>query len=224
MRDDNTTASQLRQWTTGALLACYIVPLVLLTIYNTTQLPLNKSWVVLTIGMLSALGGGTILFLLLRQWEGKLAPVEEDDEIFPENFPVSALEPSQEVRQEIEHLADLLTASQQQCETLGEELHREQRILEALKREKEKFEVQAMQFQHMLDSQKESSNEDLQGKETLIEEYQLTITDQRTVIEKKQQLITQLEVEIRDLRYELKTLVDISDQVACIPKKKCLNQ
>jgi PAS domain-containing protein len=214
MIDDQMTTSKLRQRTTAALLGCYLIPLLLLTFYNTSQLPLHKGWVVLSGGLLSALGGATILFLLLRQWETRqsINDIDETEEnAFSDNPPTES-ELSQDVRAEIESLADSLADSQRQCEKLAEEIHVQQRVIEAVRREKDQVEVQFKQLQQTLATHKESSHEDLLGKETLIAEYQQTITDQRAVIEKKQQSISSLEAEIRDLKYELKTLVDISDK------------
>ena len=208
--------SKLRLSAAIALVVCYLVPLVIITLYNTSLLPLGEAWGVLSLGFVSAMTGSAFLFVLLRRWEGAVvdemreAPAFVTTGMTSEEIPEEAESSS---LAEVQRLLEELGQGQKQRDALCEELHSVQRSLEAVKREKEQLELLCQQQEHSLTAQQTTLGDEIKGKETLLEEYQQTIIDQRTVIEKKQQQIVTLEGEIRDLRYELKTLVDLSDRV-----------
>lgn len=203
---------KLRLWATMALVVCYIVPLVVLTLYNVSVIPLDRAWGVLSLGLLGTMLGSSVLFVLLRQWEAAIVIVPVPDPVVL--APLAPMELEQSVMtQEIERLNEALMVSLKQSESLGEELHVLQRNLDSTHREKIELELQCEQAQQAVTIQQGTSEEQMRGKERLLEEYQTTITDQRLVIEKKQQHIVTLEGEIQDLKYELKTLVDLSDPI-----------
>lgn len=221
MTDEPKQIGDLRRRTTLVLILCYLVPLLLITLYNVSILPLSQGWAILSAGILAATAGGSILFILLRRWEAQLVQQAVMDvaseHVILERLPEPCAE-SEEIAQalnvsqeDLQRLADLLTSSQKQCELLSEELHREQRSLEGINHDRERLEHMLKQAQQALDSQNVTYEERLQAKETMQQEYQQTIADQRLVIEKRQQAIATLETEVRDLKYELKTLLALSD-------------
>jgi hypothetical protein len=55
------------------------------------------------------------------------------------------------------------------------------------------------------------SEEKLSRKETLLSDYQRTIYEQRQVIEKKQHYVSKLETRIRELMYEVRTLLQLEE-------------
>ncbi len=223
--DQEEYIRKFRSWAMLALLVCYFIPLVLITLYNTSLLPLDQGWPILTIGMIAALLGSTVLFLVLRHWEGSVAlqrwafaenagmPPEPDPEWRNPLPPGPVIETATPDVEELHKLQQLLLASQRQCEALGVELHTVQRSMQELKHEREELEHLHMQAEQAINHQKNLYEEQLNNKETLLEEYQQTILDQRAVIELKQQALVALETEKQDLKYEIKTLVDLSDRL-----------
>lgn len=59
--------------------------------------------------------------------------------------------------------------------------------------------------------QKEEYKIDVSHRENLMGEYQRTIAEQRMIIEKKQRYIAKLEAKIRDLMYEIRSLLQLED-------------
>ena len=58
---------------------------------------------------------------------------------------------------------------------------------------------------------KEKARESLKHKDSLINEYQRTMSEQRTIIEKKQHYISKLEGKVRDLMYEIRSLLQLEE-------------
>jgi hypothetical protein len=59
------------------------------------------------------------------------------------------------------------------------------------------------------------SQKDIQHKDSLIAEYQKTISEQRMILEKKQRYIAKLEGKVRDLMYEIRSLLQLE-----VPRKE----
>lgn len=213
--------NRLRYRTTLLLVAFYLIPLVLITLYNVSALPLSQGWGILSTGLVAMAVGSILLFLTLQRWETltleqAARDVSEDQDLLyklslTSEEPHSIAETLSVSQDDLQKLTDLLTASQKQCELLSEELHREQRSLEGLHNDRERLEHLLQQAQQALDSQNSTFHEQQQAQDVLHQEYQQTIADQRQVIEKKQQQVQSLEGEVKDLKYELKTLLSLTE-------------
>ncbi len=199
---------QLRHTITAAVLAFYTVPLALITLYTTSVLPFFQAWQILSIGLLSASIGTASLLTLLRRWEqARTIVVKETVVKRSEPAPARAESgDSDAIAQELQEL-------QQKHDALAHDLHQGQKALEVAQREKEQAILRCEELQDQQRENDRTNQDELQNKATLLEEYQQTISDQRAVIEKKQKRVEELENRIKDLKYELKTVLDVNERI-----------
>lgn len=126
------------------------------------------------------------------------------------------------VEQQIEHLRlgyehqiDLLQSSVVKSKEQVSELHLE------MDKKLEHMRVAYLEFEdlrrgyHSLEEEYARYQSEIQGqlkhKDSLVADYQKTISEQRDVIEKKQAYIGKLEGKVRDLMYEIRSLLQLED-------------
>jgi hypothetical protein len=184
-----------------------IVIIYVLTVFAVSVLPL-QSWRAAATGLLAASIGSLVIFTLLRQWEAhfiKIIPVN-----LPELKPVAIQNPfySNDNFLELEHA---LAESQARHKELIEELNAKNELMHKFETEKVQFEHRIEDVYHELNTFKSANEDELRRKTVLLSEYQETINQQRDVIKKKQDQILELESKVRDLNYEVKTLLQLAE-------------
>lgn len=188
-------------------LAVMIVAIYMATVFAVSVFPF-KSWMSAGFGLFAASIGSLAIFTLLRQWEINLV----------NNRPVAvALEKPQPLSNQIvdsENVQELERALEEariRHKELIEELNQKKEAILKFEGEQAQYEHRIGDVQHELHSYKSSTEEELRRKTVLLSEYQETINQQREVIRKKQDLISELESKVRDLNYEVKTLLQLAE-------------
>ncbi len=117
-----------------------------------------------------------------------------------------------------EHQIDLLQSSAAKSKLRAEECAYEiENKSEDLRRLTIAMEEMGRDFERQMDEQRRTTEGILEGihhKERVLHDYQLTITEQRKVIEKKQRYIAQLEGKVKDLMYEIRSLLQLEEPLS----------
>ncbi len=188
----------------AAIISFYLVTVVLLSVFP------QKSWGTLLFGLFLGSIGSVATFLLLRQWERtQLRRVQKAKaaEVSP---PANLTDPfhSKENFQELESsLAEYRTKVKEQIE----ELNQKKEEIHHLTKEQKQFDHRVEDVQHEFNTHRTNSEEEIRRKTVLLSEYQETINQQREVIKKKQDQISELESKVHDLNYEVKTLLQLAE-------------
>jgi len=219
---------KLRHNLIGIIFVLYLLPMLLITAYSTSQSTSHTSWRILSIGLLLSSVGTLVFYYLLNQWEeafskkNALQKTEHSAEepLFDESIPTTETLPdrSEELETEIVHLKNELQnvnskldkATQTNDEHL-EEINYRNQMIQQLTQEKNQFQHEIETLTHNFQAYQHISEQTLENEKTLVIEYQETVSEQRSTIEKKQQQIEQLDHKIRDLTYEIKTLLQLAD-------------
>lgn len=200
---------QTRHYVTGALLTCYLIPILLLVTYSALWIPPHDRLQMLAMGILCAMTGTVIVTLGMKRWELSLTNHTAH------NLSQATHEVS-EPDDEAERLQQTLSMSQELQDSLAQELQQQQEIQQQILTEKDDLQHQVEQLTESLSAQHERFTDLLKAKEGQIQEYQQTIFDQQTQLEKRQKQVITLENTARDLKYELKTLIDLTDRIQSI--------
>lgn len=191
--------SNPRLFIIGTWLLGYLLPLFFLTLYKASYVPLPERWSLLSIGLLLGTVTSCLLLLLLLFWERQLYQPVSPSLLTSHNFQNEPGDVSEGLLHEIE-----------QQKTRHEQLLHD----------KEDLTHQCEQLTQKLALQQERYNDQLRAKDSQLEEWKQTATDQQNLLEKKQKQITSLENTARDLKYELKTLIDLTDRIHAIKEEE----
>lgn len=212
-----------REKALGVILTFYALPVILLSLYSMNIGSEDRSWELLSLGILFASVGSATIFLTMRRWE-LLAntPVRRSIELPQEKkIEITKLTPPFHEatihQEEIRKLNLSIEQLQQQQAVLTLEANAHNQERQRLQDELEQLKSHSEAVLKELTADRNSSYEDLQQKEILIGEYQQTITEQRAVIEKKQQENADLQSKVEDLSYEIKTLLQVVDTAEQTP-------
>lgn len=188
----------------GVLLICYLVPIIFLTSYSASTVPLSHRWQILSIGLLLATVSATALLMLMRYWEGQLRP---------HTSPAGQGSPDLAQTNEIKRLQEAIGQGRELQETLSNELLKQKTLCHQLEHDKEELTHQCEQLTQRLAAQQERIEDIQKTAEAQLQEAHQTINDQSALLEKRLKQITILENTARDLKYELKTLIDLTDRI-----------
>ncbi len=191
-----------RRKVTLLILLAYLLPIFGLSFL---QADASRSWSLLGFGMVTAASGSFLFFWLLLTWEQGLSV----------SIPIPLIEKPPEpavdllAKGRVEELEKALQERQQQLDVKNNELSelhtlqgRQEKIFEE-QRDAQQREF-AVQRQHLLDDMDKQ-------RQLLVEHYQ-TILEQRDILDRKTQQMTQLENKVRDLNYELKTILHLTEK------------
>jgi PAS domain-containing protein len=212
-----------RHFLSFAIILFYFVPLLFFVTYSIRLMPAHKSWSLLSIGLLIVTAGAIILILLLYYWEQALRLEKIDHSIqnlslndsHKENK-VTALEsdllfkaPQISEEREKEMTSSLKEYEERQFSLL-KELESKEELIASLKEEEENLRSQMNQITQSFADYKIFSEEQLKHKNLQISTLQQTIEEQQHEMEKRQDQIYQLDTKVRDLSYEIKTLLHLN--------------
>jgi len=205
----------------GVIILLYLLPILLLCTYSLWVMPLAASWSFLALGLLLSACGALFFFMLLFnwqvQWKARLEKesclrVVEVERVEREETPTD----SEEKNNEIEELrAKLQSVLEKEAELLEEVNYRNDELRRAVQ-ENEHYQRECEQLKKEYSLYKEQAEETLESEKIRINEYQETISELRAVIESKQESIDALETKIGDLKYEIKTLLQLADMTASL--------
>lgn len=197
----------------GTIALIYLVPMVLLCAYVGYT---GKGLMLLAFGLFLCASGSLAFFVLIRKWEeGLIAehthePADEPEvvqkipEIDPEHL--RALEKViLEYETQVSQLASELESKDSELESLHEEVH-------TLSRNKDTQYKMVESLQYEFNQFKKIANDQISEQQILLAEHQQTIIEQRSLLETRQQMVSQLDGKVRDLNYELKTILKIAEK------------
>lgn len=229
----------LRQNIIGSIILLYFLPLLLLCGYAVKWISLQSSWGLLGIGLAAVVAGSIALITKIWQWESLL--LEQVDVLADskaafllERQPTTSSSHSQSLTRSLENLEEqspppsefeVPIPPQEQVEHLNQELNEKDlqytqalehirmttQDMQNLQNEREGLQKQLEQLRQELFITQQTSRDQIKQKDQQIFEYSQTINDLRSSMEKKQQQVVKLESSVRDLTYEVKTLLQISD-------------
>lgn len=189
-----------------ALCLFYLVPIILLAFYGLGKPSFQTGWMMLSAGLLAAVAGIIVLFLLMLRWEREILATPPENVAEPEvkMAPTPCLDLDEEPS--LIHVETLEKMKQLEAE-LAEEKHVAQTLQDTLRSLEEQVQKQALDLtekQMLLQKEKECSSDK-------IKDLEKTVEEQKAALEKKQAEVEQLEVKIEDLTYEIKTLLHLAD-------------
>lgn len=218
--------TQNRQFLSGAIIFFYLIPLLFFASYSIGLMSRNKSWFVLSIGLLLIATCSLILILLLSYWENNLKKrLQQDSRVddFSDAEPkVTALDLSYDTEQPLAeyesrnnsnelNLLETLNECHLQNSKLQEEIENLHRTTDAFAEENKELRLMSEKAIQDLEDYKLFSEEQLKQKQLQINHFQQMIEDQRTEMEKRQDQIQLLDTKIFDLSYEIKTLLHLNE-------------
>lgn len=210
------TSPRSRHTILWAVILCYLFPFLTLSTYGALSPFTPKNWHLLSLGILLSAMGTLALFLLLTRWEtawrshitlNTPTPFTPTPEKPQENIPPPSNQtpPSSEIQ-------DALKTSQQTTLKLKSDIDTLLEELRQLSIEKDLCQQQAQKSIADFDAYKKSSLQDLNQQKAYINELQSSIAEQKTLLDKRQHQISNLETKVTDLTYEIKTLLQIAER------------
>lgn len=194
-----------------AIIFCYLIPLLAVTAYGAFFQDAKGLWDSIAIGFFLSSFGALILFYLMAAWENGCRSAVQADRSVPYPAPPSGEDRSIEDQDILKR--SLAEAQQTQVSLLAEIDHLSEEI-RALTTDKEKMAAEMRNEESSLEQYKKLLHQELEQQQYHIRELQGTIADQKTLLEKKQQQMTQLESRVADLTNEIKTLLQFAEKHA----------
>lgn len=213
------------------LLLCYLTPIFISLGYALTFADAKSTRLLfLTVMIATAAGIGGALFLLHgfeRKMQRCVAAIvkeklesikkpEEDELLASYQEKIKQLHSYiQELRNGYEHQIDLLHSSaaksKAQVEELSVEMDKKLEEVRGAYLEYEDVRKENVRLQEENALLRKEAEEGLKHKDSLLTEYQHTISEQRIIIEKKQHYVSRLESKVRDLMYEIRSLLQLEE-------------
>lgn len=186
----------------------YLIPVLFFSGYSIGMMSPNKSWNVLTAGLLLCVVGAVLFLILIRRWEllftrGALKSIRQDPAPSFDIYPIPHLS-FEEDGQGYETLQMALQKAQEDLELKSQELLQGQE-------EVERFQKQAQKSIQDLAEYKFFSEEQLNQKSLLIQSLQQRLSELQHDLDTRNDKISQFESKIRDLSYEIKTLLQLNE-------------
>jgi len=199
----------------ATVLLFYLLPVLLFSKHSIGLMSANKSWSVISLGLVISLFGSALFIVLIKNWEEavrekSLAKIKVTSPVFAEEK-ITPLN-SYESDEQLVTLETALDESQQQSQQLASELQTQnehlrqvteegglcRQRLETLKKEYE-------EYRHNIEHSMVQGNQELsQAKERL--------EQMARQVEEQSRLNSELESKNRDLSYEVKTLLELEDR------------
>lgn len=191
----------------GFIVFVYFFPVFFWSLYAVYQLESKRSWSLVSIGLLLPLIGSTLLYIFFRSREAEvrhaqphLAPTSQNEDIS-----LKETELIEQLNEQNENLQSKIDRMQHQEDILTQEM-------DALKEQQNTLHQSYVQLHDEYHFQKNQLDKQIIEWEELDREQQKVIDQQRAAIEQKQQQIVHLENQIHDMRYEIKTLLQLAEQ------------
>lgn len=229
-----------RQSLSAAIIVFYLIPLFFFSAYSIKLMSQNKSWTLLSLGLLMVVFGTLSLIFLLSYWEESLRnkkslqslllSQESSTYLTPEvENKVTLLDPTltfgtdtaheisenggfKESSKELNLLQTALESSQKKHEELTAALEGKIQELHKQEEENKQLQLKAQQTAQDFSDYKLFSEEQLKQKQLQLNGLQQLLEDQRAEMEKRQEQIHQLDTKVHDLSYEIKTLLYLHEE------------
>lgn len=232
-----------RQYLSAAIIVFYLIPLLFFSAYSIKLMSHNKSWTLLSMGLLLVVFGTLSLIFLLFYWEqsmrgekksaNSLLLSQQPSILFltEKEAKVTSIDPSLTFSQLAHHdaldhadskenikefnlIQAALKTNQEQQEELAKALTIKDQELHKQEEENKQLQLKAHQIAQDFADYKLFSEEQLKQKQMQLAALQQMIEDQRSEMEKRQEQIHQLDTKVHDLSYEIKTLLYLHEEEA----------
>jgi hypothetical protein len=215
--------SNLSQTIIGVILLCYWIPLSALIIYSFS----NKSWPLLVAGLLMSTIGAIFLWVFIKSWEEKTQVKFKNHLQYYKNslsqHKVALEEPKTLVEEKLTALEIIITDYEKKQIELSKELEQYKQVNITISNENKDFHYHIETLKQELESVKNYLNEQVAYYNNLLNDHQRTILELRETLQSKQQVTMQLESKVRDLSYEIKTILQIAEGPQNMPSEKKIN-
>ncbi len=229
-----------RHFLSAAIIVFYLIPLLFFSAYSIKLMSHNKSWTLLSLGLLLVFFGTLSLIFLLFYWEqsvrGDKKPLnslllsQQPPTLFltEKETKVTSLDSSltfaplaqdgldqmssKENTKELHLLQMALKNNQEQQDKLAKALEIKGQELHKQEEENKQLHLKAQQIAQDFADYKLFSEEQLKQKQMQLSTLQQIIEDQRSEMEKRQEQISQLDTKVHDLSYEIKTLLYLHEE------------
>lgn len=175
------------------ILACYLLPLLLFVGFAVGTVPSSISWAITSLGLVLLCFGTSLLLILLRSLESSI-PTQ----------PQAAVQAAPQVK--IEPPPYKVDAS-----NLSEKLNDSLEQLQKLSLEKEQVSLSFNTLEANFEKERTLFQEQTKERELTIENLQETLSQQNTLLEQYQSQILKLKNENADLKYEVRTLLQLGE-------------
>lgn len=191
----------------------YLLPVITISAYNMEMISTYERWIVFAIGLFFGAIGSCILFLCIRRWESSwqqrvellAGQMGSSINLPPPLSPSETIPPPQ-----LSPIIPLSSSSIEIDELKENQIRQLQLDQEALR---QRYDQTFLEFDEIA----ESLREQLKKKEGLINNFKETSLNQKEIINRMQDQIGFLEAKERDLNYEIKTLLQLSELEKPIP-------
>ncbi|PJD96307.1 MAG: hypothetical protein CK425_06345 [Parachlamydia sp.] len=186
----------------GLALGLYLIPLWVVSVFSMSYVSHSQSWRVLSLGLLLSLAGAFVLFFVLRGWEEALKMVYTQE--ISENSCMDEVgEPclkSEELFKLEEQIQALEFQNKRLVQELSDQVAKTQEDLSQLSLITEEYA-----------SFRTHAEEKIEQNEIYIHELHQEISDQKNALQTKDKWILDLESQVQDRSYEVKTLLKLTD-------------
>lgn len=192
---------------TGYILFFYAVPLIALTTYTWWA---REGWMIWVAGLFLTSLGTYFFANLMHQWAYQIPQTPSQPEQSPQ--PIQVVEPVQEPNEKVAELEQRVQAYSQMVEDWkNQAINHEEAAAQAAKEQEEiqgrldllalEYEQYKLEAQHLIEEERNQ-----------IEAQHQTLVSQKNELDDKQQQMTHLETKVRDLNYEIKTLLQLAEK------------
>lgn len=204
------------------VLTCYLIPIILISSYSLAFMPLKDSWNLFSFGSIAGIIGAIALFIQITLWNSSSEKPALPEPIFQSPLPTALEIPSEPSEEQIQ-LQESVVEWENKYHQLLNELQSHEKELQDSIQDKEQYQLDLEISVKEQETYRKASEEQLQYKEGLIQECLQTAREQRSLIEKQQQHIANLEHKERELHYEIKTLLQLSSYDSVQPPEDPLS-
>lgn len=210
-----------------AIIVFYLTPIIALSAYSLGLMTIQGSWILFSTGLALAAFGSCFLLLMIYRWENKLRlrlmsaikSTASPTTVATIETPQPVLETSPKTENNYEEkqieqervLHEAIADWKQKHDKLQSDLLVNENELQQSLEERKALQAQILAIRSELDSHKNATRAQLQQEQAQQAEYQKTINDQRALLDAQQQQISALEIKEKELAYEIKTLVSLTN-------------
>lgn len=228
-----------RQFLSASIIIFYLIPLLFFSSYSIGLMPHQKSWAILSLGLLTVACGTLTLLLLVYYWEESIQTKLKDKQ---QLLPLPKIyEPEFDKEDKVAQITSQLDFvggddqdpsdeksaerrkevyfTEEQSKEGRQDTDRLQAIIASKNDEIQKLSLEIRELQLKVDQTTQDyadyrlfSEEQLKQKQIQLASLQQVVEDQRSEMETRQEQIHQLDTKIHDLSYEIKTLLYLNDE------------
>lgn len=204
-----------RHYFVSLIFLLYLLPLLIVCSFSTLFPWKIPAWSLFSIGLLLSAVGTLFFFMLLLPTDEKES---QEEAPIPEEEEGASFEEAESLREEIKELEESLRQSQCELESannrsddLFERLEEDKKEIEAIRSEKGRYMKELEGLEKTFEAYKISSEAAIGAERNALQEAQKTISELRSTVDHKQRQNEKLDQKIKDLTYEIKTLLQLAD-------------